>query len=135
MTESYYILRNAGIRVTPQRLAVFEILKKGHLSAEDIFKEVKKRYPNISLATVYAILENFIKHGLATELRIDFKRSLFDSRPALHHHFFCNKCGKIYDLDIEPCPTLLNRNAEGHKIESFQGYFYGTCRRCKRGGE
>ena len=126
------ILNSRGIRITPQRLAVYKILKeKCHATAEEIFQEVVKEHPMISLATVYSILELFKNKGIASELKIDFEKSTFDIRTDGHHHFMCKKCGRIYDVDISPCETLRKGKVNGHRIESFQGYFYGVCKNCR----
>ena len=131
--ESLKILNSKGIRVTHQRMAVYHALQKmGHAAAEEIFKEVKDDYPMISFATVYSILQLFKKEKLISEMKIDFGKSTFDIRVDSHHHFMCRTCGKIYDINIEPCDTLKKGKINGHKIESFQGYFYGICKKCKK---
>lgn len=129
------ILNNKGIRITPQRLAVYRVLsEKRHASAEEIYEEVRKEFPMMSFATVYSILELFKEKGLVDELRIDFEKSTFDIRPEHHHHFKCKICGKIYDVDIPPCETLRRAKVNGHRIEDFQGYFYGICKECNKEG-
>ena len=131
--EAIQIFNQKNIRITPQRIAVYRILKeKGHASAEEIYQLAKKDFPMISFATVYSILELFKKRDIAQELRIGFQKSTFDIRTDGHHHFMCRVCGKIYDIDIAPCAPLKNKKVKGHKIESFQGYFYGVCKNCKR---
>ena len=131
--ESVKILNSKGIRVTHQRMAVYDTLQKmGHAAAEDIFKKVKDNYPMISFSTVYSILQLFKKEKLISEMKINFGKSTFDIRVDNHHHFMCKRCGKIYDIDIEPCDTLKKGRINGHKIESFQGYFYGICKKCRK---
>jgi Fe2+ or Zn2+ uptake regulation protein len=125
------LLNTKGIRVTPQRIAVYKVLKeKCHATAEEIYEEIKREFPMMSFATVYSILELFKEKGLANELKIDFVKSTFDIRTDGHHHFMCKKCGRIYDVDISPCEILKKGKVNGHKIESFQGYFYGICKKC-----
>lgn len=127
------VLSARGIRVTPQRLAVYKVLKeKRHASAEEIYEEVRDEFPMMSFATVYSILELFKEKGLANELRIDFDRSTFDIRTERHHHFLCKLCGRIYDVDLQPCKPLRTGNVNGHIIEDFQGYFYGVCKECQK---
>jgi Fur family peroxide stress response transcriptional regulator len=133
MRQGTQILKQRGIRITPQRLGVYKILrdKATHLTAEDIYLQLKRSFPAISLATVYTILELFKGKNLVQEIRIHFGKSSFELEVHLHHHFLCNKCGKIFDIDIAPCATLKNKAVDGHRIDRFQGYFYGTCRDCK----
>ena len=94
--------RKHNIRTTPQRLEVYNILSEEskHMSAEDIYKEVTKTFPSISLATVYSILSLLSKEKLISEIRIDFDKSYFDVRVNEHHHFLCRRCGKVIDIDI-----------------------------------
>ncbi len=133
MQESIKRLKEKGIRITPQRLAVFNFLKKQnrHLTAEEIFQGIKKNFLGLSLATVYSILELFKKERLIQEIRIDFYKSCFEVKTGFHHHFFCKKCGKILDLEIKPCKHLKEKEVEGNIIEEFQGYFYGICKDCR----
>jgi len=121
-----------NIRVTPQRLEVYNILNKEsrHMSAEDIYKEVAKVFPSISLATVYSILSVLSKEKLINELRIDFDKSYFDIRVNEHHHFLCRRCGRVIDVDIPPCSILKEKRVGNNLIEDFQGYFYGVCGEC-----
>lgn len=126
------ILNAKGIRVTPQRLAVYRVLsEKRHATAEEIYEEVKEEFPMMSFATVYSVLELFKEKGLANELKIDFEKSTFDIRTDGHHHFMCKICGRIYDVDIQPCETLKKGEIDGHQIVEFQGYFYGVCKDCR----
>ncbi|MDD5613788.1 MAG: Fur family transcriptional regulator [Candidatus Omnitrophica bacterium] len=131
MKNTIDLLSVKKIRVTPQRLAVFDVFGPDlHFTAESIYKKLKKQFPSISFATVYTILQMFKNRGIISESRIDFERSTFESRTDCHHHFMCKSCSKIYDIDIPPCNTLKTLKVKGFRIEDFQGYFYGTCREC-----
>ena len=133
MRKAEKVLKGKNIRATPQRLEVYRILREtaGHLTAEEVYARSKRLFPAISLATVYTILELLKSKQLVDEIRINFGRSCFELKDCEHHHFLCNRCGRIFDIDIVPCPTLKKRQVDGHVIETFQGYFYGTCKDCK----
>ena len=133
MKKSVEILKENNIKVTPQRLGVYNILLKGnrHYKAEEIYDKVTKEFPTISLGTVYSILEILKERGLVEEIRIDFQRSYFDVAKERHHHFQCKRCKKIYDVDMPHCEALKKGVVAGHKIEEFQGYFYGICSKCR----
>ena len=137
MKNGIEILKANNIKVTPQRLGVYNIMSKGdrHYTAEDIFENVKKNFPTISLATVYAILETFKNKQLVQEIRIDFQRSSYDIKKERHHHFQCSGCKKIFDVEMPLCEALHLGEVEGHKIKEFQGYFYGLCRECISAGK
>jgi Fur family peroxide stress response transcriptional regulator len=133
MNKSAEVLKDKGIRVTPQRIGVYKLLKEnpGHFTAEELYERIKKNFPGMSLATVYSILELLKEKGLVQEIRINFDKSCFESRACVHHHFLCQRCKKIYDIDIVPCPTLATKQVNGHLINKFQGYFYGICKDCR----
>jgi Fur family peroxide stress response transcriptional regulator len=133
MTRSAQVLKEKGLRVTPQRLGVYKLLREdsGHFTAEKIYFKVKKSFPAISLATVYSILELLKENNLVQEIRINFDKSSFELKACPHHHFLCNSCGKIFDIDIMPCTTLKDKKINGHTINKFQGYFYGICKDCE----
>ncbi|MDD3296769.1 MAG: Fur family transcriptional regulator [Candidatus Omnitrophica bacterium] len=128
-------LKASDIRITPQRVMVYQVLAAGkkHLTVEEIYERIKPKAPAISLATIYTILEAFKEKNLISEIRIKFDKSCFEARVDFHHHFYCQSCGKIFDIDITPCAVLEKKEVNGHSIESLQGYFYGICRDCKTG--
>ncbi|MBN2482974.1 MAG: transcriptional repressor [Candidatus Omnitrophica bacterium] len=127
------IFKEKKIRVTPQRLEVYLVLNKNnqHLTVEQIYGRVKEKFPAISLATVYSILDLFKDHDLTREVRIEFDKSYFEIKTDSHHHFFCRQCGKTYDLDLH-CEHLQKKAVDGHRIEDFQGCFYGICTTCQQ---
>lgn len=126
------MLRERRIKLTPQRLAVYQAIRRAgsHLSADEVFRKVRPALPGISLATVYAILENFESHGLVREIRIDGERSFYEANQDGHHHFLCRRCRKIYDVPVEIPLVLKDNTVCGHKIEDFQANFFGVCARC-----
>jgi Fur family peroxide stress response transcriptional regulator len=127
-------LKEKHIRVTPQRVGVYKIVSREnkHLTVEEIYGRIKKKSPAISLATVYAILELYVRKGLVGEVRIAAGKACFEARTDSHHHFYCKQCERIFDVNLHPCPALRQSMVEGHIIEKLHGYFYGTCSACKK---
>jgi Fur family ferric uptake transcriptional regulator len=136
----------AGYRFTMPRQAILEVLsrREGHLSAEDIYLEVHKRYPAIGLTTVYRTLE--LLEQLRLVQRFDFgdKRSRYElsegpGGPHHHHHLICNSCGRIIDYTeyIEEEKELLQKAEKGlsekynFEILSHVINFYGLCENCR----
>jgi Fur family transcriptional regulator, peroxide stress response regulator len=134
MEKILKILKERDIRGTHQRLAVYKVLsqERRHFTAEEIYERVKPENPAVSLATVYTILDLFKGKGLVNEIRIRFDKSCFEARIDSHHHFLCKKCDSIVDVDMKVCQGLKNKEIQGHQIESMQGYFYGTCQKCRK---
>ena len=124
-------LKKKGIVLTHQRLAVLRSLEgdNSHPTADDIYKKVKKKYPTISPATVYTSLEVLRQAGEIQELTIRREKVIFDSNPEPHHHFFCQKCNRIIDINIG-CSEAEKGWIDGHKISGVQAYFYGICSDC-----
>lgn len=133
MNKSLEILKKNSIRITPQRVEAYRIIQesKSHLSAEEIFIRIKNRLPAVSLATVYNILEILKGKGMIGKIRIQFDKSCYELRTDMHHHFLCRKCKTIFDIDSLRCSALETKKADGHSIESLQGYFYGICKNCQ----
>ena len=105
------IIEKAGLRCTPQRLAVYDHLSQSteHPTAEDVYQAVRSRIPRISLATVYKALEALVAVGVATKLTAGTggARSRYDARRDLHYHFRCLRSGTVHDLATRFDPDLI----------------------------
>jgi Fur family peroxide stress response transcriptional regulator len=129
-------LKNAGHRITPQRLAIVKILIDSgeHPSVEQIYRRVQKDFPTTSLATVYNTLERLKE--MEEVLEIPFSGgSRYDGRdPRPHPHLRCTVCGAIEDLDIDLGPAVEEVAAErGYADVHHRLEFYGVCPRCQGG--
>ena len=127
--------KNRGLNVTFPRMAIYKILLQyqGHPSAEDIFKEVRKDYPNISLATVYKTLEMLANNQLISKVTHLHDIVRYDFNKDIHHHLVCIKCKKITDIENEklnnlPIPENIDKN---FKILNYQVQFDGICKECQ----
>jgi Fur family peroxide stress response transcriptional regulator len=125
--------RDSGLKLTPQRLAILEYLdgNKEHPSAEDIYRAVSKKFPTMSLATVYNTLMTLKQRGLVKELTMDPLRMRFDPQPTPHHHLICMDCRKIIDIHIRLRVNLPEMEQEGFEIVGNHIEFYGRCPKCK----
>lgn len=124
-------LKEKGIVATAQRLAVIALINnaKQHMTAEDIYQKVRLEFPTITLATVYNILEKFVEVGEIQQLSIMRDRACFDWRVTSHHHFYCNFCNRVFDINIM-CNVARAGFVDGNKVDSMQAYFYGMCQEC-----
>jgi len=124
-------LKNSGFKLTPQRLAVIEFLRRNttHPSAETIFQAVKKLHPMISFSTVYNTLKMLEKIGSIQQLAIAEEHINIDPNPNPHHHLLCEKCGKI--IDIADNPDWNPEIPEGFEVKKIRVYLYGTCSDCQ----
>lgn len=108
-----HALEDAGLRCTPQRLAVYDILIQAahHPTAEEVYQAVRESIPRISLATVYKSLEALVAIGVATKLTagIGATRARYDARRDLHYHFRCLRTGTVRDLPTQFDPDLVKK--------------------------
>jgi Fur family peroxide stress response transcriptional regulator len=100
LKEAVDTLKNSGVRITPQRHAILEFLIDSmiHPTADDIFKALEGKFPNMSVATVYNNLRVFKDIGLVRELTYGDSSSRFDYDTSNHYHIICQQCGKIVDF-------------------------------------
>jgi Fur family peroxide stress response transcriptional regulator len=134
--KAQYRFKEAGLKITPQRMAVFRVLegKTTHPTADDIYQEIKKIYPNTSMATVYNTLDSLVELGLVRELTIEPDRRHFDPDASPHHHVICVRCNRIDDIFEElPQMTRLPDSVSGkYSLLGYNVEFYGVCKGCQR---
>ncbi|TET24990.1 MAG: transcriptional repressor [Candidatus Cloacimonadota bacterium] len=131
MKETIERLKEKGVTLTPQRLAVIEFLmkNKNHPCVDEIYNVIKKKYPSISPATVYSTLQLLKEMGEIQELHIRGDKACFDPVAERHHHLLCRVCGKTIDVKVQ-CPLIDNLKIAGHQVEDVQAYLYGVCVEC-----
>ena len=142
----YNRFQDAGFRITVPRQVILDLLNKTdkHLSAEDIYLEVRKRYPAIGLTTVYRTLELLANMGLIFKFdfgdgRARYELSQGPEAMKHHHHLVCTSCGRVIDYTelIEQERELVNRTEKelsgkyNFKIDSHQIQFLGLCEKCQ----
>lgn len=130
------ILKQEGIRITPQRHAVLEYLldSKAHPTADDIYKALENKFPNMSVATVYNNLRVLRKVGLVRELTYGDDSSRFDCNMTEHYHIMCEDCGKIVDFHYPPLDEVesLAEKVTGFEVSHHRMELYGKCDECKK---
>ena len=128
-------LRGNGHKITPQRIAIVEILSKSenHPSAEDIYDQIKGEFPTMSLATVYRNIVLIKALGEVLELGFPVGSNRYDgSRPAPHPHVICIKCKKIVDPELDSLDEMKKEVAKetNFKIKNHRLDFFGICSDC-----
>ena len=128
--------RRKGLKITPQRVAVYRTLLKSktHPSAEMLFREVRKEVPNISLDTVNRTLLTLADIGEAfiVEGSGDVKR--FDGQLKNHQHFKCVKCKRIIDFHHKPFDNIKVPESINSKYTVLRKtvYLEGICDTCRK---
>ena len=127
-------LRSKGYKATPQRIAICRIAlnSREHPSAQQIYDQVKKIHPTVSLATVYKTLEVLRDLDLVQELNFPKGQARFDSYMNPHINLICVKCGKITDIDDVTAGEIAKKVAKFTKFKpNGQGMdVYGMCQQC-----
>ena len=136
MKETAQILREKGLKVTPQRIAVYNMLMNTyeHPNAEMIYKSLEPTNPTMSLATVYKTLDFFKQLGLVQELNVGEPSSRYDAVVQCHPHTVCKVCGKVEDLHMEELTDVAKKLAPrlDFEVETEQLILYGTCGACRK---
>ncbi|EMI4815902.1 peroxide-responsive transcriptional repressor PerR [Campylobacter upsaliensis] len=100
--ELLQMLKKYNLKATPQRLCVLKILKRHeHPNIDELYAEIKREYPSISLATVYKNINMLQSQGLVVEINIANQKSCYDIYEKEHIHIICNGCGSIEDKDFD----------------------------------
>lgn len=128
-------LRQRGLRVTPQRLAIIDVLyaDRTHPSADQVFQRVRASFPMVSLATVYNTLNTLKSSGFLNEVTLENSGSRFDTRTEPHAHLICVQCGGIIDPEEGELTGALERVAQkyGFKPVSQRLDLFGICPDCQ----
>ena len=136
MKEIAQILREKGLKVTPQRIAVYNMLMNTyeHPNAEMIYKTLEPTNPTMSLATVYKTLDFFKQLGLVQELNVGEPSSRYDAVVQCHPHTVCKVCGKVEDLHMEQLTEVAKKLVPDldFDVEMEQLILYGTCGVCRK---
>lgn len=131
-------LKEKGIRFTPQRQAILEFLLATdvHPTAEEIYKQVKVKFPGVSLGTIYNTLNMLKEHGFILELPCGDMSSRFDGNPANHYHIMCSICSKVVDFpsDLIKMDQLV-ADKTGFDVHTHNLVFYGVCPACQKNRE
>src|SRR5690349_15966726 len=94
-------LESCGLRCTPQRYAVMVFLMehKSHPTAAEIFAGVNRMDPRCSRATTYNNLRDLVQAGLVRQVAVEGRAARFDAKSVRHHHFICDSCGNVEDIE------------------------------------
>jgi Fur family peroxide stress response transcriptional regulator len=122
----------AGVRRTPQRFFVLERLltKPDHATVEELWIALNKRHARASRATVYNTLHALVEAGLVREFTLDGKAARYDANLDRHHHFVCDSCGAVEDVDWFDVPQVKGNESEKRSIRSYEVTLRGKCAKC-----
>lgn len=128
-------LKTNNLKLTPQRLAILEIIDKSrHITIENIFKKVKKSFPSISLATVYKNINTMYDEAhIINRVQSTPSEIYYEITKERHSHFVCSNCDKIFDIHIDVDSNIndkLLQNQDISQIDSYETIVRGVCSKC-----
>ena len=128
-------LKASGMRATSQRALILDIIRRGHLDADEIYRQAREKQSRLSLSTVYRTLRVFKELGLVEELHLDEAHHHYEAKPSSEHqHLVCLGCGKVVEFE---CPLSLKMREDigrekGFEITGVEIRMTGYCPKCRR---
>jgi Fur family transcriptional regulator, peroxide stress response regulator len=125
-------LEDSGLRCTPQRYAVMAFLMEhpGHPTASEIFEAVNRVDPRSSRATTYNNLRDLVGAGLVREVAVEGRAARFDAKGMRHHHFVCDRCGNVEDIEWYDVRRPASRSIGKRVLRECEVIFRGLCMKC-----
>jgi Fe2+ or Zn2+ uptake regulation protein len=125
-------LEGSGLRCTPQRYAVMALLMDhpGHPTAAEIFHAVNRSDPRCSRATTYNNLRDLVRAGLVREVAAEGRAARFDAQGLRHHHFICDRCGQVEDMEWYEVPRPAAGSLGKRRLRQCEVIFRGLCAKC-----
>ncbi len=120
-----------------KREAIYNVIRNTdtHPSSEWVYNQIKEKYPNISLGTVYRNMAMFVQEGLISSVGTVNGRERFDGNTTPHAHFVCRGCDAVIDLHNLAYNNELDHTVflnTGHSVENHAVFFYGKCKECSK---
>ncbi len=115
-------LQEKGMKVTPQRVAIYEAIVKlnNHPTAEIVIDYIKANHPNISVGTVYKVLDSLVENELLKKVKTEKDIMRYDAVLSNHHHLYCAETDRIEDYEDEKLNHLISEYFTKNKIKNFK---------------
>jgi Fur family peroxide stress response transcriptional regulator len=125
-------LESSGLRCTPQRHCVMAFLMEhtGHPTAAEIFEAVNHLDPRLSRATTYNNLRDLVEAGLVREVAVEGRAARFDAKTMRHHHFICDRCGNVEDVEWYDVPKPASISLGKRTLRECELIVRGLCTQC-----
>ena len=101
-----------------------------HPTAAEIFEAVNRVDPRSSRATTYNNLRDLVQAGLVREVAVEGRGARFDIKGVLHHHFICDRCGNVEDIEWYDVPRPARASLGKRIVRQCELIFRGLCAKC-----
>lgn len=130
--EAFSRLTEHGLRPSTQRLAILDYLltHPTHPTVEDVYQGLNGRIRTLSRTTVYNTLRMLSEHHAAQMITIDDHHVCYDGNISPHVHFYCKRCGRVFDFFGEQAPVVQRKVIDGNIVTEAQLYYKGVCKEC-----
>jgi Fur family peroxide stress response transcriptional regulator len=115
-------LKEKGLKITPQRVAIYEAIVslKNHPTAENVIEYIKINHPNISVGTVYKVLDSLVENELLKKVKTEKDIMRYDAVLSNHHHLYCVETERIEDYEDDSLNELIKNYFKNKKIKNFK---------------
>jgi len=133
-------LNVSGLRITSQRALILEVIRqgKGHLDADEVYRQAREKQPRLSLSTVYRTLQTLKKLELVEELHFDEEHHHYEIKsPTKHHHLVCLGCGKVVEFECPMSQKIREQVSieNGFLVIDEEVRMRGYCPECRQNNE
>ena len=127
------ILRQHNLKATPQRLEITNALyTSGHISIENLYDVMLKKFNSISLATIYKNINLMLEASFIQEVKIPNEKSVYELTKDAHSHIVCDSCGEIMDIELNLDSVISDAaQSSNYKINKSDLILSGTCKNCQ----
>jgi Fe2+ or Zn2+ uptake regulation protein len=129
-------LRDAGLKATPQRLAILRALDgdESHPTAQELFERLRGDFPTLSVATVYNTLSALTRLSRCAPLELGGPVR-FDPNTTAHDHAVCERCGRIRDVLPPMAAGASDEDLSGFRVRRVERIYRGFCAQCSEAAE
>ncbi|WP_456431229.1 Fur family transcriptional regulator [Nitratifractor sp.] len=134
MTNFAEVLKSHGLKATFQRMTILAVIEElGHASIDEIYENVLKTHPTLSLATVYKNIVTMVEQGVLVEVPISGRKSKYELKKHEHLHLICTECGSVTDRQMD---EIISADTEkiardsAFRLHGRQVNLYGVCEHC-----
>jgi len=126
------LLKQHQLKITPQRIGILDAMDAaGHITTENLFKQIKKHFSSISLATLYKNINAMLETSLITEVKAPNQKTHYEITKEQHAHFVCTSCGEHKDVDFNMnnlCKDLVDES--NYEVAKTSVIISGFCPNC-----